>query len=408
MRSNQHHQQKSVAFKKHGKNSLEIINQTRSQKQSYDIQRKSNKKIQQLLKFDQYMKEFSSTEEYISADDILQIILSLSSTFICSLNHHQMITLAFTIFIYSSCASKISVNTKNSKEQIYHQVCTDKSKSSYNKPNISVGFFASDIYPKSCLTKKDEICLMEFNELKQFNHNPEHLKVRQTSEQLALKWKAGQNYHFTTIVNSLNTNKQKKLFADYFSSICILKLYYYAAETANKWSGGFCNEHASLSLMKLLQLKLQYRLNMKIQTISVSNYQSQSRYLRDHIYLLLDSNIEDVEIINDKILVKKTFDKITTGKICDSWNKGYYVNFTQDDSGLYDDNAQWNTLRIETFNLKFAHFDELTVTAQRFICKILDEMNLGIESGFNCQIFHSRTKSESDKPQQQTKFKSSL
>ncbi len=416
-----HHHQKQLSHKtaKHsGKVNLEILNQTRNKQHLYDTQRKLTKKQQQLLKFNQYLEEFSfdkdlPPERKITADERLEIILALSSTLLCSLNYQQMITFLFTLLICGSYASTSFSEIKNYdsklviKEQIYRQICTDKSKMTYNKPNITVGFFNSDIYPKSCMSKVKEPCTLELTKLKNFNYNHNHLQVRKISEQKALKWMEEARIQFMSIIKNLNV-KEKIIFNEYFSSLGILKLNYYAAKTSGEWSGGFCSEFTASSLISLLKMKLKYKLDMKIQTVSVSNRLSQSRYIRDHIYLLLDSNIDDIEIFNNSSLVEKALDKITQGKICDAWNKGYYIDFNKDDSGLYDHQAQWDTLQIETFNLKFSKLEQLPPIAQQFICKKLSEMNLDIESGFHCRVFNSNPKSDTFESHQKTTFKSSL
>ena len=70
------------------------------------------------------------------------------------------------------------------------------------------------------------------------------------------------------------------------------------------------------------------------------------------MYILLDSNVGDVAISKDRVEVNKVLGEIQQGKICDPWNQGYYADFTTDDSGFYNSEAGWDSLKIKTFSWK--------------------------------------------------------
>ena len=268
-----------------------------------------------------------------------------------------------------------------SKQAIYKGICSDKSLGTYNKPNITLGIINEILLPKSCMKPESISCIGEQNLFNLFQPNYRSAKkLRDIVKSQYSSWEKSYLSTVNAIAKELNY-EQEVIFDNIVNILSLIKykgLYTYHAK---QMKSGQCGEHSSVTLIKLINKKMDHRLNMKIQSI-VTRTSNPKGDLQDHEYLLLDSDINDVEIVADVEKVKNTLNSISEGIICDTWNYGYFANFKTDDSGLYN-GADWDSLSITTYSFDFSNFDKLSKKAQGYICQQLSviECDLDMELG---------------------------
>jgi hypothetical protein len=395
-----------VPFKPQSKNSTKELKQIRQQQENRSAysdaffptsgilhHKKKRKKKPHIPPFAQ----IQPSPEPCLPEQVITSCLSVMG----SLNKKQMIGICFLYLIMMGHAADTAekVQNKNAgkqakkheiKQQTLKAVCEDKSIPTYNKPNITVGIHNGVIIPKVCLTNNDHAaCELESSLLNGFNWNAEPI-IKRREKRLAkmFKWRDSIEADQNRIINQLNS-EQTSIFIKIIQTIYNLKPSYL---TTQEKRGGNCQEHMDIALISLLNKKIKYGLDLKIQTVTVLTSNSINK-IDSHIYLLLDSNQNDVSIKQNKDAVSKVLNQIK-GTICDSWNHGYHHPFQNDDSGFYDKNAGWDTLKIMTYSLNFADFNKLPLKAQKFVCKQLKLIGLEVGSKDTCLMYNRKPKVE--------------
>lgn len=331
-----------------------------------------------------------------------------------SLSPTQLTSLFFLILLTSTyainAASEINPSIKDTpnkksksfKQDSYEEICTSTEFVTTNKPNITIDYDRGELIPRACAVNNlkytiDSLfeCEKQKNILAQFKidtpkRKTNSLKLDGTRGKTGVeheKWLRASQEKAVAIRENLNL-KQRYNFDVIMQGVTYLQGNYYSAIYMRKYNGGNCGEHLSDSLEKLLNFKMTYGLEMKIQVVHLGTSTPTAPY-NDHAYLLLDSDVPDVIIRDDAKKVGCFLDSIKKGQICDQWNSGYFADLASDNNGLYRSYAQWDRLKIETISLDFAHFDKLTITAQRFICEQLSQIGLSVEPKERCGIFNN-------------------
>lgn len=288
------------------------------------------------------------------------------------------------------------------KQQSYKAVCTDKAKETYNKPNITLGMQQGKMVPKACVIKDKTLCQDQTTVLNRFSPDFSGLMKQRDDARIKYQgWLEGNRDALLKIQREQNP-KQNIIFNNIMTTVSELKKGHFNAINARQANAGNCGEHTYVALSALLNKKLQFGLDMKIQFVELMASQSTNNII-DHAYLLLDSNIEDIAISNDAEKVKEAINKITKGKICDPWNHGYYANLKTDNSGFYKSDAGWDHLKLTTYSLNFSDFNQLSEKAQWHICKELTQMGLDVEPRAACRLFRKdiqAKKKAAEQPQQ--------
>lgn len=377
------HHNKTQHTKNDGKNNIMFINQKRKE-QAFVSQEPTKKQAQNA--------------------EFLQLVLSLPRSVTDSLTQQQLIGLGLVFLVGGAYAIEHAPNCAQVspefsdrktliKEKIVRDICADTSKATYNKPKFALGSQAGKLIPKSCIDGPSNDCAEHnrlFDEFKYDQNLIDELRNETTNQ-----FNAWRKFADLSMANAYRSQSKEanEIFTKLYNSLVQFKYYYSTSHFAHQKQGGHCGEHTYSAMTQLFQQKIQYELEIKIQLVAVTASTSLES-IRDHGYLLIDSNIEDVNIKDDKDLVDMTLAKITKGKICDPWNQGYYADFHSDESGFYKNEAGWNYLYVKTYSLNFANFNKLSFDAQRFICHELSLMGLDVEPQSACRLFKPRIKKE--------------
>jgi hypothetical protein len=218
------------------------------------------------------------------------------------------------------------------------------------------------------------------------------INIRTKKEEEWKQWKNTIKQPSKTISLKL-TKEQNGVFQQIKEELTILKRMYLCSQLAMAKKTGACSEQAWTALLRLLKEKIKYGLNLKFQKVNielgapepgsniniVSGKDGVSKpVIWDHQYLLLDSNIADVTIRDNRKAVAEHLAKITQGKICDPWNS-YFADFVDHVGGLYDARAEWSCLSVQTISMDFlASMKTLPQAAQNFFYSEFSKIELDI------------------------------
>lgn len=336
-----------------------------------------------------------------------RLIPSLSPTQLKGLLFLILLTSAYAINAADKMNPSIDAprnKESEAKQQKIYEICSSTKFATYNKPNITIDYNRGKLIPRVCAENEFEYkidsacereCEKQKHTLAQFRADITKLKsdflkleeIRNKVDMEYKKWRPEAQKEMVKIQKDLSL-KQQNIFNGIMQSIINLSGKYYLAIYMREYKGGNCDEHSSNSLEQLLNFKMTYGLKMRIQVVHLDKSKPTSPY-RDHEYILIDSDVPDVNIKQDVNKVGHFLDSMKKGKICDPWNKGYFADLASDNNGLYRSDAQWDELTIKTISLNFADFDKLTKTAQRFICKQLSQIGLSVEPKEKCGIFNN-------------------
>jgi hypothetical protein len=274
-------------FTPQGKNSTNELKQIRQRQQKSVVSpdfvlltsgihrpKKKHKKLP-------HIPPFAQMQESSLPSRVLATCMGLMN----SLNKQQMTGLCFLYLIAMAYAidTKEKMQNKNSnkekkytaaekkalKQQTLKTICTDKSLATYNKPNITLAINSEGkIIPKTCLTDETLTCMEQKVLWENFrNYNYAALNQRRAElNENHVKWTASIDRILDNI-KIRSTIEQKKTFANIVQVIEIIKKAYDNSIDTQKYAGGNCGEHRSVTLMALLKKKLQYGLDLKIQTV---------------------------------------------------------------------------------------------------------------------------------------------
>ncbi|QDQ39971.1 hypothetical protein E3226_005950 [Legionella geestiana] len=321
------------------------------------------------------------------------------------LNKHQLIALVFVLMIgcaYATDASMVIRETRRTrtgrktidKESLYADVCTNTSLQSINKPDIRLALSASgEITPKSCLTlHKTAECSKDILLWLRFTPDTDRLdRVYGKSMTEYQSWKSaflGQWELLNPDLHAYDETTER-----IWRTIGDLAMLHHSVNAIDSEKGGQCADHAKAAIYKLLQHKYNHGLDTRIQRVQLG----MDAYAKtvDHMYVLVDSDAENLEIQDDPVAVRKALQAITHGKICDTWNQGYYGDFVSDVSGFYHNrdahhSREWRYLSIDTFTIDFSVLNDLPEPMKQFFCEQIHALGISAPHESACLQFFGR------------------
>lgn len=337
------------------------------------------------------------------------------------LSKPQVMAFIFLLLIGGAYAAEASTNTAAqanepsgkadakprtlSKNRIYYDVCTNSTLETYNKPNISLSVNqAGEFIPRSCVTdgnkgyENPSLCAAEVVTL--MKHLPKSRQVqifRDTITPHQEKWKKQCEKKWEKILDVAHfTPEEEVLTKQLWIRLMMLGERTQSAMYMQTQKGGHCGEHLDVALHTLLQIGYRYNLNMKIQMVHLgkSTLKSGSKTmgrldLRDHAFLLLDSDVTEVIIDGDQAAVERELSKIRKGKICDTWNRGYFHDYVSNENGLYSNKAGWDTLYIIDYSIDFSLIAKMPVAVKKIFCEQLSTLGYDVSKKRACQSFFS-------------------
>lgn len=337
------------------------------------------------------------------------------------LSKPQVMAFIFLLLIGGAYAAEASTNTASqakepsgktdakprtiSKNRIYYDVCTNSTLETHNKPNISLAVNqAGEIIPRSCMTagNKDNqntiLCAKEAVTL--MKHIPKTRQVQSIRDTVNLhqeEWKKRCKRKWEKILESAHfTPEEETLVRQLWLRLVMLGERTQSAIYMQNQKGGYCGEHLDVALHTLLQKGYRYNLNMKIQmvhlgksTLKTSSKSTDLLDLRDHAFLLLDSDVTEVIIDGDQAAVARELSKIQKGKICDTWNRGYFQDYVTNENGFYTDKAGWDTLYIIDYSTDFSLLAKLPTAVKKIFCEQLAVLGYDVSKKRACQSFFS-------------------
>lgn len=133
-------------------------------------------------------------------------------------------------------------------------------------------------------------------------------------------------------------------------------LFYYdnviANEAAQKEGIGNCGEHKASALVDYTKHKLNADPHLHIQSVTLSKQSENADDYSDHMFLLLNSNIQDVNTADahSKHSIDAVMKVLKRGStfLCDRWNV-YMNDVRKDKTGYYQ--HKWQHVRIQTMRL---------------------------------------------------------
>jgi hypothetical protein len=316
--------------------------------------------------------------------EILKLISEcINQLFKYAKEHPVQFMLAFlTLCLFVKAASKeINKNENLSTEvmDILKDKCTHKSFMTSNKPAIRMGISLTDnnIYPVSCIKRdgslnqdnlqciKDNDLVVKFQDENKGEHEIHEKKVEQARSKI----------NFNYIKNEMSKIIKSNRFSDsglakflsYEARLHALYLAYTVANYSKYLTAGRCAEHTSSVAIKFFEHGFQKM--PKIQTVSITFE------IDDHVFLLTNSDAQDIHIKNDPAKVKRILSRIKKGEICDPWNEGLFVEFSKNKNNLYTEDGGAHSLEIVTLTKKF-DLSGLPQAASDFLRSELEKYNL--------------------------------
>lgn len=291
------------------------------------------------------------------------------------------------------------INNTVKKQEKIKDICGNNSLTSFNKPKFEIAIHDDQIVPRSCVEQNNtDLCISHRSAMIEHEENTKIKnlqksnlgkiwKLRGNVKQQHNKWKESTEEKIKSITNPLN-EKQLVTFNNLYESLTDFMLAYYSTQGANRAEGGNCGEHTRVALLKLLKEKINNRLEVKIQFVKLFYKQSKNK-IKDHGYLLTDSNAEDIDIKDNKNLVSDYLDHIETGQICDPWNNGYFKEFKANNNLFYKKEGGWDSLSVKTISFDFAALNSLPDAAKEFFCTQLFQIGLLDKPNDSCRFFNS-------------------
>lgn len=277
--------------------------------------------------------------------------------------------------------AEASAHVPQSREE---EICSQTYILPVNKANgVILGSADENFIPYACIKNKEssqcanDVILQD--NLKEANKGlaPRYKWVYEGRQRAYQSWFERNVGMISRIKNSLNS-EQSEAFMNMLIVMEKLMRTFLAQSYAQNDAGrvGNCMEHTSVTLHKLLEEKIKSGSKVKIQYVEVEASKAK-KGIKDHVYLLLDSNLPNKRIQKNRKFVEDFFKSLKKGKICDTWNNGFYDDFAKtENKDFYQRGAGWDTLEITTIDLDFAGFEILPEEAQQFICEELKKMNL--------------------------------
>ncbi|PJE13402.1 hypothetical protein [Legionella sp.] len=286
--------------------------------------------------------------------------------------------------------------------------CEESSLATFNKPDIRLGAREGKLIPASCLEGNNATCLIDQKTMSSFEIDvPKMNAVYAQILKKNTKWQASITLTLKKISATIISEEIKDIFHSWIREVTIFKSAYHSIQSAYAAGGGTCDNHKDLALIKIFSQAIKFGLEVKVQVVIVFTDETQTSFktnigknhpLNGHTYLLIDSEIEDVMIKNDRAAVAKYLDAIKSGRIHDTWNKNCR-EINSETSGFYHDAAYWDTLYIQSVTLDFEGLKKLPIAAQRLLCQELASAGLPVELNQTCGLFTRKGQKHSEQRQ---------
>lgn len=340
----------------------------------------------------------------------------LGLRFVNQLTPKQWMALFFLMSISAAYATKVSESLPQSKTvkndpKILidsppddREDCEESSLAIFNKPDIRLGAKEGKLIPASCLDGDQITCLTDQKLMSSFVVDvPKMNAVYAQILKKNAEWRASVESTLKKISARISSAEIKDIFHLWIREVSVFKSAYHSVQSAYNAGGGTCDNHKDLSLIKIFSQAIKFGLEVKVQVVIVYTNETQTSFktnirnehpLNGHTYLLINSEIEDVIIKNDRAAVAKYLDLARTksGRFHDTWNKNCR-KISEDKSGFYQDAAHWDTIYIQSVTLDFESLKKLPVVAQRFLCQELASAGLPVEFNQSCCFFTQKGQS---------------
>jgi hypothetical protein len=357
-----------------------------------------------------------------------KVFYGLDLSFVNQFTPKQWMALFFLMSISAAYAAKVSeqfprsTTLKDDHKKLIdgppddREDCEERSLAIFNKPDIRLGAKEGKLIPVSCLDGDRISCLNDQKLMSSFvvdapKMNAVYAEIRKKNTE----WQASIEPTVDKISARLRSDEIKDIFHLWVREVSVFKGAYHSVQSAYDASGGTCDNHKDLALIKIFSQAIKFGFEVKVQVVFVYTNETQTSFktnfkarhpLNGHTYLLINSEVEDVIIKNNREAVAKYLDLVNmkSGRVHDTWNKNCRKT-NADKSGFYQKAAHWDTIYIQAVSLDFASLKKLPITAQRFLCKELASAGLPVELNQTCGLFvqkdqKHREQKQSLQPQQ--------
>lgn len=290
-----------------------------------------------------------------------------------------------------------SLRREIDKDTLLREVCTDTSLATLNKPDFQLAISAEGYeVPKSCLLLNAEAqCMRDLDAWRQFTPNQEKMD-RIYSQYMAAyqQWKQPFLQKWEILQPDRHSAKDETT-SNIWKIVSNLAFLSHSMSVIQAEKGGNCADHAKVALGKLIQHRLTYGLDIRIHRVQLFSRPDSKTV--DHMYLLLDSDMSEINIKNDAHAVKQYLGSISQGIICDTWNQ-VFGDFITDVNGFYHNRyshhtKDWASLVIDDFSIDFTKLKDLSHQMKQFVCEQIAALGFHLEHEPLCMSFFGKKSS---------------
>lgn len=250
-----------------------------------------------------------------------------------------------------------------------HSLCKNPSLKSANKPPIRLDLHNQQSMPATCVsdliayqeprTKACKEDLIVFNTFVETSRkNPE---TKQAILDARKNIKATIGHEAANIIaNEEFTLEQMQKFLHYLDILESIDINLQTLNYSVALNAGNCGEHAAFNMFNIFKINKKFSTTTKMQLVEVS----MDKKAINHVYLMINSDLNDVLITSDREKCDQILKSVQQGFICDSWNHGYVEEAAKNTNNFY--RLGWDNLTIKTLTLDFDVCD-LPQQAAQFI-----------------------------------------
>lgn len=235
-----------------------------------------------------------------------------------------------------------------SKETQLGNICVDSRITPVNNPGFEFASYKGDIAPKSCLLHggESEQCQNDLQAHYDFKFDLETWDLmRKESKQAYDTWRLEYKPQVSELMEQF-TGKERAAFKLVALGVNQWTSFHYIRDAANRYQKGACGEHTAIMILDILEQDLNQGTTTSIQEVIFQT--SQRKYLKDHTFLLLNSDVPDIVIENDAQAVSAHFSSANNGRVCDAWNR---VDTSLAESGTFytnDEGNVWDSVKVKS------------------------------------------------------------
>jgi len=263
------------------------------------------------------------------------------------------------------------------------------------------------LVPIAC-TKEEQkeqckLDLIENNKIQRsyfsFNQDSQRIQQnRENQENHMQEFKDLMNEKAHPIFQVLNKDEEMKFRKLRYFFYCLAE-YDSLSQMVKQQGSETCAGAEAKTVIDLIRLKLKNKIDFKIHSIHFKN-ELISDYIKDHVFLLVNSNIqEDRVILKSKKEVLSFFSTVKAENqiisenalIYDIWNNVRGEEFIKNTDGIYfNENFPWEMAKIEeVVSIKDSHIKEfaehLQESIQEYFCDLLKKLGLTIDPIGTCK-----------------------